>query len=1270
MIYMTKDRGYCSFGFRLEERERIGEQHSSAIFRAVAHNCRLSSDSSASSGRRNRHQPIRRLQRRARRYLNKESWLARRDCASLVPWDSVYFVLRELINYKACDNFADYSTETINNVRNASLPVSVKTLKTLFDPVILEDPVHACGDSDPFAEFRTALTDRETILLYSIHGYFQFSEALLKFYFKIFLRLMQTNLNQVKKIPPGVSPDRRMNKVMRPMAMLILHEAEEHTTCIEVDLKQGFQQLIVNSPFMFTSFFSEALLRFYFQDIPPPYTNKDILSLENSTKGECNAFERTEQHTLFRPGCVAVTSSDGGRSSPEDGGTLQDPSKVTDLHLPARDCSRDFAITPALNGIGMCVSLYVTDTTVAVVERACYYEVYLLVVLAINGWEFMVTVHDKVSTFEINLRKKSLLQPACILTDALSDMRPVKLVTVDGNSTAMLIIHAAVICRASTRRLAGRSADHDGIRNEALSSGFGVCRRRTSRRLPPEDGLQEGVPLPPTRDSCTAAFDCIQNLAGRDTKQGFRDCTFCLENGHTPRGWPDWSSEWCEGVRCWVILMTGRCTEHFNSRRRPYLEAVHDKVSTFEIILTMKSLLLPAYILTCVLSDVRPVKLRRGRGGIVVRLLTFYQGEPCSVPGGVRSRVFARGNRAVQYRWSEGFLGDLAFPPLRYTHLSLTESGDISAALNIEAWRADKGEVRRVWGSSPRKPADQRHLVWTRFLHAKIRNLPLQESNRGSPRWKASSLTTTPPWHLVACGLVICSILPVIINVAAGLTHLFMCRPSEATQSLEMCVCIVEVEIRTLMCVKQEQPMRMIEVSMEQRRKERVGKREIPEKTRGPTASSGTIPTCENSDAWGLQAGSLFLRESGFWAIVRISAIDGSDQREQNSRPRASVQRRVRLAGWAQGDLLDCLSQSPPRVNNIAAKNCAHRGKACGTRLLHFFPTASRFSPRVVRWTRVLAQPTHAHTRRCGRMLEGREIPEKTPADSGIVGHDSNMRKCGGDPAGNRTRLAYVGGERAATTITRYNKRHRRYGQGSELTCSVLAVLRCLWDFQRVAGIKGRGKREMPENTRRPATPSGTIPTCENPVIRPGIEPGSPWWVASVLVAQLPWPPRDIGEEDGRRREIARRRRPRCLWCERTRGRDIRRVKATVREDARGTLEHCGIKRPSVGKVLFIIPEYNAGGWPGTVGTYGRFLPIHLDSPRCRMKMTAHLLPECAGVDRSLVRNLGHPVGSQLDCGGEEKLTPYPLLIHQTYFKLQGNILVQDSQGSAWELLP
>ncbi|KAJ8869820.1 hypothetical protein PR048_028829 [Dryococelus australis] len=53
------------------------------------------------------------------------------------------------------------------------------------------------------------------------------------------------------------------------------------------------------------------------------------------------------------------------------------------------------------------------------------------------------------------------------------------------------------------------------------------------------------------------------------------------------------------------------------------------------------------------------------------------------------------------------------------------------------------------------------------------------------------------------------------------------------------------------------------------------------------------------------------------------------------------------------------------------------------------------------------------------------------------------------------------------------------------------------------AGIKRRGKREIPEETRRPTTSSGTIPTCENPVTRPGIEPGSPWWEAGKPLKML-----------------------------------------------------------------------------------------------------------------------------------------------------------------------
>ncbi|KAJ8881445.1 hypothetical protein PR048_017926 [Dryococelus australis] len=50
------------------------------------------------------------------------------------------------------------------------------------------------------------------------------------------------------------------------------------------------------------------------------------------------------------------------------------------------------------------------------------------------------------------------------------------------------------------------------------------------------------------------------------------------------------------------------------------------------------------------------------------------------------------------------------------------------------------------------------------------------------------------------------------------------------------------------------------------------------------------------------------------------------------------------------------------------------------------------------------------------------------------------------------------------------------------------------------------GKREIPKETRRPTASSGTIPTCENPVTRPGIESGSPWWETSAIITQPPRP--------------------------------------------------------------------------------------------------------------------------------------------------------------------
>ncbi|KAJ8893688.1 hypothetical protein PR048_006288 [Dryococelus australis] len=56
----------------------------------------------------------------------------------------------------------------------------------------------------------------------------------------------------------------------------------------------------------------------------------------------------------------------------------------------------------------------------------------------LTGERLLKAVHDQVSTFEINLIKKSLLLPVYILTGTLSDMRPAKVVTMEGKVTRII----------------------------------------------------------------------------------------------------------------------------------------------------------------------------------------------------------------------------------------------------------------------------------------------------------------------------------------------------------------------------------------------------------------------------------------------------------------------------------------------------------------------------------------------------------------------------------------------------------------------------------------------------------------------------------------------------------------------------------------------------------------------------------------------------------------------------------------------------------------
>ncbi|KAJ8875142.1 hypothetical protein PR048_023035 [Dryococelus australis] len=76
---------------------------------------------------------------------------------------------------------------------------------------------------------------------------------------------------------------------------------------------------------------------------------------------------------------------------------------------------------------------------------------------------------------------------------------------------------------------------------------------------------------------------------------------------------------------------------------------------------------------------------------------------------------------------------------------------------------------------------------------------------------------------------------------------------------------------------------------------------------------------------------------------------------------------------------------------------------------------------------------------------------------------------------------------------------------GLDASCEPMRVK--LGENGVASGCKGKREREIPEETRRPAASSATIPTYENSgVTWLGVEPGSPWWEVSSLTAQTQRP--------------------------------------------------------------------------------------------------------------------------------------------------------------------
>ncbi|KAJ8891088.1 hypothetical protein PR048_010598 [Dryococelus australis] len=119
--------------------------------------------------------------------------------------------------------------------------------------------------------------------------------------------------------------------------------------------------------------------------------------------------------------------------------------------------------------------------------------------------------------------------------------------------------------------------------------------------------------------------------------------------------------------------------------------------------------------------------------------------------------------------------------------------------------------------------------------------------------------------------------------------------------------------------------------------------------------------------------------------------------------------------------------------------------------------------------------------------------------------------------------------------ISENNVKHNHgYGRTWNRT-RILPKIEYIWSS---AGMKGTGKLEIPEKTRRPSASSGTIPTYDNPrVAQSRIKRGSYRWEASICWGRHSHKApgtrqcNDMSRVFCRRRRITPRRRPKITVC-------------------------------------------------------------------------------------------------------------------------------------------
>ncbi|KAJ8878287.1 hypothetical protein PR048_018864 [Dryococelus australis] len=109
-----------------------------------------------------------------------------------------------------------------------------------------------------------------------------------------------------------------------------------------------------------------------------------------------------------------------------------------------------------------------------------------------------------------------------------------------------------------------------------------------------------------------------------------------------------------------------------------------------------------------------------GRGVIMDRPVASELGQPCSILGGSRSRIFERGNRAGRCRRLARFLGDVPFPP----YISFCHSSILTSLVPIETSLLTTVQISSLLGCQLQPGGDETDLLTKSQCDNRTKHLP------------------------------------------------------------------------------------------------------------------------------------------------------------------------------------------------------------------------------------------------------------------------------------------------------------------------------------------------------------------------------------------------------------------------------------------------------------------------------------------------------------------------------------------------------------------